>query len=577
MSRNTDLNSLYSQYIIKEIIRNGASLFCLSPGHRSAPLAVALANAKANYRVFVDERSSAYFAVGHLKANPQKNLAVLICTSGTAVMNYYPAVAEAYYSHLPLLILSADRPPELRKTGANQTADQVKLFGEYVHDHVDLPCPSENPSVRYLLSTVDYFIWQARLKQGPVHINCMFREPLVEGRDVTKTPFEDQEASLSRWSKQEEPLCEYHIPIRLPDQKSIQKAVKIIDETQKGLVFLGSGYYEDETRKSLEKLLARLAWPVFSDSLSGGVNSERILPHLASLLPQLLDTADIETVLIIGERFISREVNQFIEKITQKSSFQNMLQVSEHTSKADPSHSVTMRICSDVRLFCKKTLSEIKKAGRDVFFQQVKELHITEEESREKLFQDAVSQPDISGCKIARFIEAQMNESWSLFLANSLSVRLIDDWTSLRSKKLPIAANRGLSGIDGNLASAMGFSEALKKPGLLLIGDLAFLHDLNSLNMVAKGSQPILIILFNNNGGGIFSELAIAEFQEYQKIFENVFVTPQNLTFQYATEQFGLSYFLVTKWQDLQDAYEKASGEMNAGKSSVIEVQTKYI
>ncbi len=582
--QNSDFNIFFAYLIIEEIVRNQASLFCLSPGHRSAPLAVALAkNKQANYRIFIDERSSGYFAVGHLKANPSKNFAVLVCTSGSAVMNYYPAIVEAYYSHLPLLILSADRPPELRETGANQTADQIKLFGKYSHAFVDLPCPGNDYSPHYILSTIDYCMWQARFYQGPVHINCMFREPFLLDSDFKETIAKYQEGLFQGWLETDRPYCIYEQPIYAPSEETVNNLVDIIHKTSQGIILVGSGFYNFEIKQRMQQLFDTIKWPVFSDSLVGGfpasVSSSSMDILLPSLLNISLELVDVETVLIIGERFISKKIDEFLLSLQETKrgatiKKRNIIRISEYSSKSDPCHLNSYHIYSNIHIFFKKLLQGLKNnpspMNRQVliFFNKVKKLSIRQNDC---LGSPSFESP-IYAHQIAKMIGDQMNSIFCLFLANSTSIRLIDEVHSLKKNQFFITGNRGVSGIDGNIASAAGFSEANQKPGILLIGDLAFLHDLNSLNLLAKNSQPMIILLMNDNGGGLFSKLNIAKYEGYRDIFEKVFITPQNLTFEESARQFGLHYFNVSKYQQLEEAYLQAVSKVISGESSLIEI-----
>ena len=577
-NQTSDFNIFFAHLIIDEIVRNQASLFCLSPGHRSAPLAAALAkNKQARYRIFIDERSSGYFAVGHLKANPKKNFAVLLCTSGSAVMNYYPAIVEAHYSHLPLLIVSADRPPELRETGANQTADQIKLFGKYTHFFVDLPCPSNDYSPNYLLSTIDYCMWQARFYQGPVHINCMFREPFLSDCDFDETLLKYQDDLPPGWLETARPYCVYEQPVYAPSDKTISNIVEIIRKTSRGIILVGDSFYDFQTKQSLCRLFDIMQWPVFPDSLVGGFTPPVSIFSMNMILPDLLNISaelvDVETILIIGERFVSKKIDNFLFSL-QHSNRKEIIRVSEYSSKSDSLHMNSYHIYSHIHIFVEKLLQGLKNHKSSVneqvssFFNTVKKL-ITEQNDRSE---PPLCQASISARQVARMIGDKMNSTFCLFLANSTSVRLMDEIHSLKKNHFFIAGNRGVSGIDGNIASAAGFSEANQKPGILLIGDLAFLHDLNSLNLIEKNSQPMIILLLNDNGGGLFSRLDIAQYKGYRDVFEKVFITPQNLTFEASAHQFGLNYFSVSKYQQLEEAYLQAVDKIKSGKSSLIEI-----
>ena len=569
--QNAKLNILSAYLIIDEMVRNQASLFCLSPGHRSSPLAVALTkNKKANYRILIDERASAYFAVGHLKANPQKNFAILICTSGSAVVNYHPAVVEAYYSRLPLLILSADRPPELRETGANQSINQINLFEKYTHAFVDLPCPSLNYPSHYTLSTIDYCMWQARLHQGPVHVNCMFREPFLIDENLDTIISKHQDYFPSSWFKGNRPYCIYEHPIYTPSEEALEKTKKIIDQTTKGIIFVGSGYYDAQTKKNLCQFFELIAWPVFSDILTGGFASETVLPFSLSLLDKF---SNFETILIIGDRFVSQAINKFLNLSIAKN--KNIIKIFDGFLKSDPSHIVSYHICSNINIFCQKMLKCLVKKDKSFFLSKIKQLSDDKQKISPKQLNNVEEHSQITRYQVAQLLESKMSPKFGLFLANSMSVRLVDELTLLKKKELSISANRGASGIDGNIASASGFSETLQRPVILLIGDLAFLHDLNSLNIITKNIQPMIILLINDNGGGIFSKLTISKYQAYQDIFEEAFITPQNITFKESAKQFNLNYFKAKEVINLSNCLETAIQKIKEKESSIIEIIIK--
>ena len=335
MKSDAEENTFFAQIIVEELIRNRVELFCISPGHRSAALAASIAfytTNKAGYRVFIDERSAAYFAIGFAKVGSfrKPRLVCLVCTSGTALMNYYPAVVEAYYANLPILILSADRPPELRETGANQTADQVKVFGRFVHYSVDLPCPgactggenfknfnenfNRNNNVDYFLRTIDYAVWQARHCAGPVHINCMFREPFLSQDNPNEVLSRNRSRLPGTWTQNGRPACDFSSTSYQPDQTNLTAAAEIISQTNRGVLLIGSGYFDESTKDSVKELVARLGWPVYPDTLTGGLESSYTCTWFAHFCHEI---TQIETILILGDRFISKKIYEWIREIHQ--------------------------------------------------------------------------------------------------------------------------------------------------------------------------------------------------------------------------------------------------------------------
>ena len=256
----------------------------------------------------------------------------------------------------------------------------------------------------------------------------------------------------------------------------------------------------------------------------------------------------------------------------------NIIKIIEYPNKSDPTHSLSFYILSDLNVFCREMLKRVKKPQTSDFFKEVQSLNQKTEASLQRSARRSEKSYSTGFLYVAELIEKRMSSAFGLFLANSMSVRLIDNFTALKTKEFPVGANRGVSGIDGNIASAIGFASAHQKPVILLIGDLAFLHDLNSLSLLkpkTQNSQSLIIFLLNDNGGGIFSELKIAKYETYKHIFKEVFTTPQNLTFRHSASQFDLEYFLVEQPNDrqaIEEAYKKAVLKISEGKSSLIEI-----
>ena len=252
--------------MIEELVRNGVSSFCISPGSRSTPLAAAAArHPGARTVVHYDERGASFFALGQARGSGRP--AVMICTSGTAVANCLPAVVEASMDMIPLIVLTADRPPELRDTGANQTIDQSQLFGNHVLWQADLPCPDDKLDPTYRLTTIDQAVYRAQnMPAGPVHLNCMFREPLEP------LPSDDCRAVLSEsienWKAGSKPYTNYASPIVTPDTDTLKEYAGIINDASCGLLLVGSLHSEKDSQ-AVRLLSKHLGWPTLPDIRSG--------------------------------------------------------------------------------------------------------------------------------------------------------------------------------------------------------------------------------------------------------------------------------------------------------------------
>ncbi|MGA1865063.1 MAG: 2-succinyl-5-enolpyruvyl-6-hydroxy-3-cyclohexene-1-carboxylic-acid synthase, partial [bacterium] len=260
-----NLNILWSSLIVEELVRNKVTCFCISPGSRSASLTVSAArNVKAKPTVFYDERGAAFYALGYAKATG--NPAALICTSGTAVANYYPAIIEASMDRIPLIVLTADRPPELLETGANQAIRQPDIYGEYVRWQFNLPCPDDEIPPSMVLTTIDQLVYKARRSPaGPVHLNCMFREPLAP---VSKKINPGYQKKILSWQGSDTPFTTLSKPALTPDKETINRMVEIISSARRGLLVAGRLNTKEEI-EAVKRLSVRLKWPVYPDIASG--------------------------------------------------------------------------------------------------------------------------------------------------------------------------------------------------------------------------------------------------------------------------------------------------------------------
>ncbi len=539
-----NINILWSYLIIEELIRHGIDYFCLSPGSRSTPLTTAVARHPQARKIMIyDERSAAFHALGYARATNKP--AVLICTSGTAPANYLPAVIEAFQENLPLIVLSADRPPELRDSGANQTVDQIGLYGRYVRYFFDLPTPSETLSARFVLGRVDRLVQKALGPvAGPVHLNCMFREPLAPEEEALSPSYTK---SLRNWYESKEPLTRI-FPVTLsPNETMFPWLKKVVEQTEKGLIIVG-GLENQVPKKELMLCLSRLGWPVFADITSGlrlGYDAPVFVPHFDLLLARIKPHFD--TVIQLGGRFVSKRLLQLLQ--AQPPAIH--IHVDPGDRRIDAAQTVTHRIRVQIDRFCEQ-LSRIPVSSS--LHSQAKLLR-QKSDATERLLKQKVDQGPVNQPGVSRLIARLLPPGHGLFLANSLAVREADMFAQRNEKPVFVAANRGASGIDGNISTASGFALGLQKPVTLLIGDLAFLHDLNALSFVPALSQPLIIVLINNGGGAIFHYLPVAKFDD---MFEPYFATAHDLQFKHAALQFGLNYQSPATLEEFAQVYGQA-------------------
>lgn len=502
MTSIAENNYYFSYQLIDQLITQGVQDFFLAPGSRSTPLVLAIANhCKARSHIHFDERGLAFYALGYAKAS--KKPVALLVTSGTAVGNLLPAVMEAKHDCVPLILLTADRPPELRDCGANQSCNQVHIFGSYVSWQIDLPCADELSSIKSLPTTIAQAVYYA---QGPVHLNCMFREP------------------LSSAHKSLEPLASIHYTraCLIPSRSTIEQYASHLEKHANGVIIATA----TSPIGPVVALAEKLNWPIFPDILSPlrALNHPLIISHFDLILKA--QPCSFEAVIQIGERFVSKTLLQTLEKSPPKF----YLQVLEGPHRFDPAHIINHRIQSDASSFCQMLCAKLNIKNTSRGFWQTGQLQTSKKLSDYFSQQTTLSEPAIANLLTQK--------DSAIFLGNSMPIR--DANCYLSTVLGPVFANRGLSGIDGNIATTCGIAIGTQKHTLALLGDLSFLHDINSLALVAKCPYPCTLIVINNQGGGIFSFLPL---DQPKTIKETFFAATHELSFSSAAKLFSLPYY----------------------------------
>jgi len=556
-----NLNILWSSLLIEELIRNGVEYFCLSSGSRCAPLALAVAqNPKAKAFVHFDERAMAFHALGYASATGKP--VVIITTSGTAVANVFPAVIEASKKKLPLIILTADRPPELRFTGAHQTIDyQPGIFGAFVRWSGDLPCPAQEISPAFVLTTIDQALRKTGTDvKGPAHLNCAFREPL--GTQRTHKDFSAYLKPLAVWAKSGQPFTRY--AAAKPSVESLNEVADALRGAKSGVIAAGKLGAED--RKAVVVLSEKLGWPIFPDVTSGlrlSAHHKNIIPHFDQILlnGKFVKSFKPDCVIQFGGRMTSKRLGQWLES----SPPQSYIMVLNHSLRNDPSHQVTHRVQASAKDFVNAILKNKFKSASSALINHLRRLNAAVEDRIEQYFnQDST----LNEIRAVRLISQLVPAVTNLFLGNSMPIRDVEMFAVADRKDVNVTANRGASGIDGNIASAAGYCAGSAKLTTVVIGDLAFLHDLNALSMIKDLSYPVILVVMNNRGGGIFSFLPVAENNPH---FEKFWGTPHDYNFSNAAAQFGLRYASAATTDEFTSAYCSA---VQSGHSMVIEVQS---
>ena len=556
-------NKCWGEWIIEELVRHDIECFCISPGSRSTPLTSAVAaNPKAHAVIYYDERAAAYYALGYARATGLP--AVLICTSGTAAANYLPAVIESSAEQIPLLLMTADRPPELKDTGANQAINQTHLFGTYVRWYFDPGCPGPEFSAEALLTTIDYAVFKTNFPlSGPVHLNLPFREPFFDIDD-------HGEKFQYKLNGHKKPYVRNSIPKKTLSADEIKELIK--NRPRSGILSIGR--VPRDSLDSIRKLATKLDWPVFADITSGlrlGNNCPNRITYYDQLLHQDLDTANWETEAIwhIGFPPTSKRWLTYWEK----KPVHQMIWIADHSNRHDQSKNFRWKIESNINEFCEsvvnclkfeKKKNKIKSKKRDWLNASIIVGGLLDNYVNLNLENKQIDE----FCFVRRLTEILPIDS-AFFIGNSLPVRTVDMFGSGNGTDVDTALNRGASGIDGLIASACGYSAGLKKPLTLLIGDLSVIHDLNSFKMIAESEMPVLLVIINNHGGGIFSFLPISRQKE---IFEKYYGTPHNLSFREVSKMFNLPYHRPESINSFEEVFLMSTKK---NKSAVFEIFTK--
>ncbi|MBP9840864.1 MAG: 2-succinyl-5-enolpyruvyl-6-hydroxy-3-cyclohexene-1-carboxylic-acid synthase [Simkaniaceae bacterium] len=496
--------------LVKELVHQGVRSFCLSPGSRQTPLVLAIAkHPLAEIMVHYDERGMAFHALGRAKGSGLP--VVLLVTSGTAVANLFPAIIEAKQTRTPLIILTADVPIEQVDVHAVQAIDQHNFFGQYVVWNTDIPCEDAAISEGYIGSLVAQAVY--RSKNGPVHLNCRFREPLISQEHIKRN---------------HRAHTVYTKTTQIIDEPSLEYIADELSGIEKGIIV--TGRLGSSELEPLFTLARRLRWPILPDILSevrSAGSHEFVIPHFDYILDQP------EAILHLGDQFVSKKLQMKAPLICH---------VASYPERVDASLAVTHRIECPPLLFCEKLHPLIPGSSSSTWLKEWKDRSVT---ATKKLKQQ---QTELSEVSIPLLLSEILDDKRGLFLGNSMPIRDANLFYFPKQKVGPIIANRGVSGIDGNIASAIGFSIGIDKPVVAVLGDLTFLHDMNSL--AQHTPYPMTYIVINNGGGGIFSFLPI---HEQKEVFESFFATPHTYHFDKVAEMFHVGYQRISNLDTLKE------------------------
>lgn len=526
--------------VIDELARGGVALFVISPGSRSAALAIAaVEHPGVETRVVLDERSAGFHALGRAKASG--GAAAVIATSGTAPANYLPAVVEADLSLTPLIVLSADRPSELRGVGANQTIDQVHLYGDRVRMFSEIPAPDEeedlNPRWREVVSTSVSASLGAFDKPGPVQINIAFREPTVPVKDDGRTTSGGYSFSIEG-----KPGGGCWEPRAIPEPQSVDLP---IDYHSLGIVIAGEGWYD---RGQLLSVADELGWPVLATAQSG-MRGQKVVGSyhhlLAGGVPKWLRP---EIVYAVGAVGPSPRVEKLISTANVR------IRVDRWGRHIDPNGNATHILQADpvVALDSVQQPDNGERRWLETWMKTNGAVEIA-------MAQLIKAQPSPTGAAIAKSVGH--SSSWeSLVVGSSLPIREVD---AHLGRSGDVVANRGASGIDGFVSTALGVS-SVRSRTVALSGDLGLLHDGNGL--LSDGDDDLVIVVVDNDGGGLFDGLPPAR---HAPSYERLFVASQDRDLEKFARFHNLTYLETSVVSELPGFVD---ARLDAGGISLIRV-----
>ncbi|MEH1846699.1 MAG: 2-succinyl-5-enolpyruvyl-6-hydroxy-3-cyclohexene-1-carboxylic-acid synthase [Nostoc sp.] len=536
-----NVNQLWAYILTETLKRLGLSCAIICPGSRSTPLAVAFAQQVPEIEAIsiLDERSAAFFALGQAKATGRP--VVLVCTSGTAGANFYSAVIEASYSRVPLLVLTTDRPPELRDCHSGQTIDQLRLYGNYPNWQTELALPSADLGMLAYLRQMVIHSWERAQTptKGPVHLNIPFRDPLAPLPDGTDLSYlqsqfhpEDFFAGIGTTT----PCSMPHAPCPIPKEWK---------ECDRGIIIAGVAQPQQpqEYAKAIAQLSQTLKWPVLAEGLSPVRNYAELNPYLISTYDLILRNQQLakqlapEMVIQVGEMPTSKELRTWIDATQPR-----RWVIDKSDQNLDPLHGRTTHL--------RISVEDIKVEEINLSFSLDYVHKWCDAETKVRLVVDQTMGKidEIIESKAAWLISQILAPGTPLFIANSMPVRDVEYFWKPNNLGVRSHFNRGANGIDGTLSTALGMAHR-QQSSVMLTGDLALLHDTNGFLIRNKFVGHLTIVLINNNGGGIFEMLPIAKFDPP---FEEFFGTPQDIDFAQLCATYNMQHELITSWQQLQ-------------------------
>lgn len=536
-------NRRWAGVILETLTRHGVRQICIAPGSRSTPLTLAAAaHPKLQCHTHFDERGLGHLALGLAKAG-RRPVAVIV-TSGTAAANLYPALIEASLTGERLIMLTADRPPELIDCGANQAIRQAGMYADFAGQAINLPRPTPDIPARWLVSTLDQALTAPGT--GTIHINCPFAEPLYGDEDEKDDPWS---AALGAWWRDDG--CWLAID-RRTDWRVDDLAQWNDWRQRKGVIIAGRIPVEQGRR--LAAWAAELGWPLIGDVLS---QTGQPLPFAdlwlaAPAAGQWLDQAEL--VIQFGGSLTGKRLLQWQARCQAREYWL----VDPLPGRLDPAHQRGRRIYSAVGPWLDDHPARAQAPWAGALDQLA---------GQAKRNIQAALDDKLGEAQLAHRLVELLPPAGGLFLGNSLIVRLVDALAQLPAD-YPVFANRGASGIDGLLATAAGVLRGGQRPLLALLGDISALYDINSLALFRQSAVPAVILVVNNNGGQIFSLLPTPA-----AVREQFYVMPQQVEFRHAAALFGLNYAQPGTFDELRNCLSHAWRQPAGTAATLVELR----
>ena len=540
-------NFIWAKAFVNQLCDLGVRFACISPGSRSTPLTLAFAEQKKiKCFVHIDERVSGFFAMGLAKASGLP--VAIVTTSGTATAELYPAIIEAYQQRIPLIICTADRPPELLNTGANQTINQWNLYKNHIRwfKYIGLPQLSVKRIINLQKIAVRAFETSLIKNKGPIHLNFPFRKPLDPNSFTDEV--EDEILVAINNTIVPEANINRNEDLSKRETKQINKIAENIIEKENGLIIVGPKEYDPEFVSNIKQLSKITGYPILADGVSHlrfktSVSDKNICCNYNAYLrsQKFKDNHQPKIILQFGRTVTSVFLQNYLE-LSKPLRFI----INEYGDLFDPSKTSKVVKVNPVS-FCEnitKVLIENKFKRKNNWVKIFNKAEVLTEEIKTLLLKKSTLKIEP---KVFLELISIIPSNTKIMVGNSLPIRDFDNFVGKTNKNLKLFFNRGASGIDGVTSTALGIA-LIEKPTVLITGDLSFLHDLNALLPAKKYSIPLVVILINNNGGGIFEMLPVSSNNKFKTYFK----TPHNLSIAPMVKSFGLEHQLIKNEKELK-------------------------